>query len=334
MSKVIKTVFLLVGCLLFAWAVRAVDMGTVADLLIRLGYGFLLVLLIYCVVTWLDTVAWKYTFKPEDSLRFSLWQLWRVRQIGEAYNTITPFGTLGGEPVKAQLLKDHHGLSLKQGLASQVVARTTFMTALIFFFVPGIILILKSDLVSGEFKMASLTGMAVFSLMIFLFFLFQLTGTLSVLTGWVSRFPFGEKAGPLLGKLEQLDQLMSGYYKAHAGMAVKSIGYAFTGWIVGIGELYVVLVLLGYDPSFADLWMIEALTQLVRVGSFFIPLSIGAQESGFVLIFAGMGMPADLGLTVSFVRRIKELIWVGMGLVMGWALAFKPSKIQPEASEG
>ena len=48
--------------------------------------------------------------------QFSLWSLWCIRQIGEAYNTITPLGTLGGEPVKAQLLKERHGLSLKQGM--------------------------------------------------------------------------------------------------------------------------------------------------------------------------------------------------------------------------
>ncbi|NIQ03731.1 MAG: hypothetical protein GWM98_28085, partial [Nitrospinaceae bacterium] len=85
--------------------------------------GFVLVLGIYVVVTWLDSIAWKYGFKPEEIPTVSLWQLWRIRQVGEAYNTITPLGTLGGEPVKAQLLKDHHGLNRRQGIASQVVAR-------------------------------------------------------------------------------------------------------------------------------------------------------------------------------------------------------------------
>ena len=99
---------------------------------------------------------------------------------------------------------------------------------------------------------------------------------------------------------------------------------------MGLAELYLALYLLGYDPSFQELWIIEALIQLVRVGSFFIPMSLGAQESGLILIFVAMGLAGDLGLAVSFVRRIKEMIWVSAGLLLGWSLAFKPRKIQPD----
>ena len=106
--------------------------------------------------------------------------------------------------------------------------------------------------------------------------------------------------------------------------------YAVVGWLVGLVELYVTLYFLGYNPSLIDLWVMEALTQLVRHGSFFIPLNIGALEGGVLLIFTAMGMPSDLGLTVAFVRRIKELVWVGVGLAMGWGLAFQPAQAQKE----
>ena len=85
---------------------------------------------------------------------------------------------------------------------------------------------------------------------------------------------------------------------------------------------------MGYKLSLIDLWVIEALTQLVRNGSFFIPLGIGALEGGFLLIFTAMGMPGTLGITVAFVRRIKELLWVGIGLGIGWGLSFHPTQSQ------
>ncbi|KMP10732.1 hypothetical protein UR09_03590 [Candidatus Nitromaritima sp. SCGC AAA799-A02] len=334
MSKpVIKIIFLLTGLVLFGWAVSTVDLAVVGQLLLQLGVGFFFILLIYSIVTWLDTIAWKKTFEPTEETRFSLWNLWCIRQVGEAYNIITPLGTLGGEPVKAQLLKERHGLSLKQGMASQVVARTTLLLGLILFFVPGTFLILQSSIVSEKFKLASLVGMTVFSTLIFLFLLFQVTGTLSVLTGWISRLPMIEnKSTALMHKLELVDQNISSYYKQHTSRTLESILFAFAGWVVGLGELYVTLYFLGYQPSFIDLWVIEALVQLVRVGSFFIPLSIGAQEGGLIMIFTAMGMPANLGLTVSFVRRIKELLWVGMGLGIGSAFAFRPAKVQTEES--
>ena len=326
MSTTLKTVFILTGALLLAWAIYAVDMAKVAGLLLQLGYGFFVILAIYGAVTWVDAIAWKYGFKPEETHSFKLWQLWRIRQIGEAFNTITPFGTVGGEPVKAQLLKERHGLSFKQGLSSQVVGRTTFLMALIFFLIPGTVLVFMSDFVSDTFKQISLWGLIIFSTMIVLFFLFQVTGGLGKLTAWGARiFPKLKRSG-ILRQLEVLDSLMSQYYRQHPLRFVKSVGFALIGWLVGLGEMYFTLHFLGHEVGFFDLWIIEALAQLVRVGSFFIPLSIGAQEGGLILIFSSMGMTADMGLAVSFVRRIKEFVWVGMGLLMAWAMAFKPAK--------
>ena len=150
------------GCLLLGWAISIVDMASVLYLLKKLNGGFLIIFLIYIGVTWLDTLSWKSNFRPEEIHKFTNLDLWRIRQVGEAYNTITPLGTLGGEPIKAQLLKEHHGLSLKQGFSSLVIAKTTFLAGLILFFIPGIIMILESSKVSGEFKTISLAGMDFF----------------------------------------------------------------------------------------------------------------------------------------------------------------------------
>ena len=87
-----------------------------------------------------------------------------------------------------------------------------------------------------------------------------------------------------------------------------------------------ILNFLGYNLSLTDVWLIEAMAQLIRNASFFIPLSIGAQEGGLLLIFTALGMPGALGITVSFVRRTKELLWVCFGLALGWGTAFHPGK--------
>ena len=331
MVQWVKLLFLISGFALLAWAIQSVDLDEVLHLLGKLGFGVILILLVYALVTWIDAVAWKFNFHPEQTHRFNLLQLWRIRQIGEAYNTITPLGTVGGEPVKAQLLKDNHGLTFKEGLASAVAAKTTFLTGLILFFIPGIVLIFQSERVSPEFKSVSLAGMTIFSTLIFLFFLFQVTGVLGILTRWTARFC---KKRALFGQMEELDDKMSGYYRKHPLRGVTSVLLAFLGWVVGLGELYLTLHLLGHTPTWEELWIMESLAQLVRVGTFYIPLSLGAQEGGLILIFMGMGLPANLGLTVSFVRRIKELFWVTLGLMMGWGLATKPAAVQADTQEG
>ena len=84
MSRILKTAFICTGVLLLAWAIYSVDMAKVGGLLLQMGFGFLVILAIYGAVTWIDAIAWKYGFKPEETRSFKLWQLWRIRQIGEA----------------------------------------------------------------------------------------------------------------------------------------------------------------------------------------------------------------------------------------------------------
>lgn len=333
MSKILKPIVWLIGLLLFIWAIRSVELARVGQQLLDLGYGFLGVIAAYSIVTLLDTIAWKYAFHKEETQSFNLWQLWRIRQVGEAFNVITPMGTVGGEPVKAKLLKDHHGLSLKEGFSSLVIAKTTFLMALVGFLIIGTILIFNSPSVSEDFKQTSLVGLVIFTVVILSFLLFQVRGGLRTLAKWVSRFTRRKEALRFLENLDSLGHKMSEYYRENPGRFANSIFLAFLGWGVGIAELYVVFYFLGQEMSFTSLWAIEALSQLVRMGSFFIPMGIGALESGSIVIFMAMGLTADLGLTVTFVRRIKELLWVGLGLAMGWGMAFKPAEIQPDPSE-
>jgi len=42
MMKPLKLIFFLIGCLLLGWAVSTVDLLAVFNLLIKLGYGFII----------------------------------------------------------------------------------------------------------------------------------------------------------------------------------------------------------------------------------------------------------------------------------------------------
>jgi len=321
MTKFLKPLFLILGLLLFIWALRSVDVTEVSNLLRRMGIGFALLVLAYGWAVWFDTLSWKYAFKPEEAGKIHLLPLIFIRMTGEAFNAITPLGSMGGEPIKAHLLKEKYGLTYKQGAASQVVARTTLTVSLILFMIPGIVFLLMDNGISETFKTSSLTGLITFSILIFLFLLFQITGTLSRMVHGFNRL-FPTKAPRLsLEHLVALCSMMSGYYRQHRGIFLKSIGFGFLGWVAGVLELYITLYFLGIPVGLKELWIIESLLQLIRAGSFFIPLSLGAQEGGLILIFTSLGMAGPMGLAVSFVRRIRELAWIALGLLLGWVRA-------------
>ncbi len=330
MTRFLKPLFLILGLLLFVWALRKVDLSQVGDLLLKMGPGLFAVLLAFGPVTWFDALSWKYAFKPEEAKAIHPFAIWRIRNIGEAFNAITPLGSMGGEPVKAHLLKEEYGLTYKQGVASQVVARTTLTVALILFMIPGTVLLFMDESIAETFKVSSLTGMITFSILIFLFLLFQITGTLSWIVHGLNRLFPTPIPRPSLEHWVALCGMMSGYYRQHRGLFLKSIGFAFLGWVVGVLELYLTLYFLGIPVGIKELWIIESLLQLIRAGSFFIPLSLGVQEGGLILIFTSLGMAGPLGLAVSFVRRIRELVWIALGLLLGWGTSYSKVPLEPE----
>ena len=70
--------------------------------------------------------------------------------------------------------------------------------------------------------------------------------------------------------------------------------------------------------TLAEAWLIETVAQLVRVGTFFIPASLGATEVAMVLLYEALVGAPSLGFAVALIRRARELLWIAWGLWLGW----------------
>ena len=59
MKILINLTLFLLGSGLLVWAINSVDTVKALELLLNLGWGFFAILLIYSLITWLDTLSWK-----------------------------------------------------------------------------------------------------------------------------------------------------------------------------------------------------------------------------------------------------------------------------------
>src|SRR5262245_478158 len=87
------------------------------------------------LVALFDTLGWLFAF-PRDWGPFAT--LFAARLAGEAFNMTTPTAAVGGEAVKAWLLRGH--APLDETLPSVIVAKTTITIAQGLFLVAGVIL--------------------------------------------------------------------------------------------------------------------------------------------------------------------------------------------------
>jgi uncharacterized protein (TIRG00374 family) len=123
--------------------------------------------------------------------------------------------------------------------------------------------------------------------------------------------------------LRQLDETIVGFASRYPSHLLLSWGLHFAGWMLGALEVLAIFYAIGVPISVAEAVAIEALASVVKAMAFFIPGSLGVQDGGNVLLLALFGYPSSLGLTFSLVRRLRELLWISLGLVVllrhyGW----------------
>jgi hypothetical protein len=112
---------------------------------------------------------------------------------------------------------------------------------------------------------------------------------------------------------------------------VAVLGCFLAGWAVGAVEIYVILALVGGSGDWQTALALEIGSVLIDGILFFVPAKIGTQEGGKVLLFATLGLDPARGLTVGVVRRIRELTYAGLGLVVLAWLTARPVAGEPGA---
>jgi len=324
----LKIAYLLLGLALLGVVLMQIDLVTVLDMAVRVGlWGMAAVLFVYFAAFVIDSFTWQMAIQSAPMNLRWLYRAWKVRMVGEVFNNVIPAGGFGGEPVKAVLLKKYYGIGYREGTASLILGKTINMVSLVIFLIGGFVLILGSPSLPASYKSVAGVGLGALGLGVLLFFLIQRFKVASVAGTWLGDRPIGRRLNDILHLIRDMDERLVRFYTAHRARFVVAVLLALVNWLLGVLEVYVVMLLLGHPISLADAWIVEALVQLVRAGAFVIPAGIGAQEGVFLLVFAAMTGSADLGVAVALVRRCREVVWLLWGALLGSLFSLKPEHV-------
>jgi uncharacterized protein (TIRG00374 family) len=315
---VLRLLLLLLGLAVLSGLVWHVGPFRIAATVAILGPHALLVILLptTCVYV-LEAAAWRVTLGPAaDRLEFG--RLWAIRMAGEMVNMATPTAYVGGEPVKAYLLAQS-GVPAVKALGSVVVAKTVQTIAEAMFVLIGIALGFSLPGLSGTWAAQILTGAVTVGLLlagtaVFVTVQYRglFTGLLAILRRCRIRLRFLESREE---QLRTLDATIREFYRGNPRRFVLCTGLFFLGWLLDALEVYVILFYLGAPIHPLGAVIVAALALFVKGGAFFIPAGLGVQEAGHVALLAFFGYGEVIGLTVAFIRRVRELVWIAVGLL-------------------
>jgi len=271
-----------------------------------------------CVVVIADTLAWRFTF-PRPPRSFA--RLVGVRLAGDAVNLATPTASVGGDLVKAYLLRPR--VPLREGLASVIADKTTGVVSQVLALLVGLAITALLLPTSSALLLAGSAALALEILCAIGFIAVQLKGAIGGGGRLMARLrmsPSRERQAVLDG----MDRTLQSLYAEQGRGLVASALCHLAGFALGTIEIYLVVRFLGVPISPLVAFAIGALGTAVKFFSFMVPASLGALEGGNMAIFAAFGLGGAVGLTYTLVRRLREIVWIAAGFLASHLVSLPP----------
>ena len=307
------------------------------------GYWLIPIIGIWLVVYGLNAMAWlsiiKGNCKGDDTLTAKLssrpffWRIYRLTVTGYALNYATPVGGLGGEPYRImELSKD---IDTQHATSSVILyAMMHFFAHFWFWFIS--IFIYLALVAIGDLPITTAIGIILGIIVVFCLFAFYLfskgykNGLVKYVLGVVSHIP-GLKKWTLRfwarhsEAITNIDQQIAALYGQDTGAFYRSLVLEYSSRVVQSMEVMFMLLLFGIDCggglggltlTFLHSILIVSFTTLFANLIGFLPMQLGVQEGGFVLSIAALGLSAALGIFVSIICLVLEIIWIAIGMAL------------------
>ncbi len=244
----------------------------------------------------------------------------RLRLMREGLNTLLPLAHVGGEVVAAQVMAQA-GIPTSVAAAGMVVDVTVEVCAQLAFLVAGCVVLAALAGTGAAWLWGGSLGLA--ALGAGSLALVQRLGGLRLLEHVVRGIGRQWPAlGPALlasGGLDGLEAEALAIYRRRDRLV---LAFCLQGiaWALGSAETWLVLHALGLDASAGQAFVVESLGMAARSAGFAVPGALAIQEGGFVLAAAAVGLAGTAALSVSLIKRVRELV-IGLAGLACWRLA-------------
>jgi uncharacterized protein (TIRG00374 family) len=301
------------GVLLFVFTLFHIDAAETVASARRLGFALPIILLPGTAWQLLRTWGWSVAF-PDDA-RPSFTRLFRVRLAADAISYFTVRG-IAGEPLKVVLLYDR---------SQPQVATAAIALERLAFAIGGIV-------IAGLVSAFAVTKLALAGTWDVVFRLLSIGAVLTVwLVVWIAR----HRSSDYLARLVMfLDRLTGRRLEASRVVRfILDVEHVLLALLRGDRRRLIALSILPivcYLMMSIEVWLVfwaidqpigitqgladETFARLASIASAPIPGSMGALEASNAAVVDGLGLAG--GGALALTRRIRSLLWAGLGLAL------------------
>ncbi len=321
-----------VAVMLFTFDVSFIELW---NHLCHAGYWLIPIIGVWIPIYAINALAWQCIIKgncPADT-HVSFWRIYRLTITGYALNYATPVGGLGGEPYRImELSKD---IDKQHATSSVILYAMMHVFAHFWLWFTSVFLYFALAAV-GDVPFTSAIAIVMGIVILFCLVAFYLfskgyrNGLVVRVIRWIGKLPglknwsqrFLERHSE---SLQRVDSQIAALHQQEKRAFYNSLLLEYLARIVQSLEIMFMLLLFGIDNgggpeglmlTFLHSILILAFTTLFANLIGFLPMQIGVQEGGFVVSIAALGLSAALGIFVSIICRVREIIWILVGLML------------------
>lgn len=326
MSSRWRNIFFLFGLAAIAVMVATLSSGwnDIVRLAASAGVWLPVIVLLWIPIYLMNAVSWYLLIRNGQPVAVPFVQVLKMTVTGFALNYTTPFGLMGGEPYRIMELSGYVGSG--KAVSSVILYVMTHICSHFCFWLTAIGLYVTFHclgveryaidgwlgVVLGIMTLLFLTVCWLFSLGFRYGFVIRVFGILRripLVRGWAERF-----LNRHLDQLQLIDSQISLRESGHHAPLLSALVIEYLARVLGCVEYWILLRLIQPEVTFLDSFIIMAFSSFFSNLIFFLPMQLGSREGGVAMAVAGLSMPAASGLTTALATRLRELVWIIIGV--------------------
>lgn len=320
-SRVYKAIFLFIGLATLGYMLYALGWDDIRSNIHKTGFWFIPIIGSWLLIYTMNALAFRDIIhepeKPATHLPF--FSILRLTISGYAINYITPFVALGGEPYRIMELKPNLGTA--KASSSVLLYSLMHMFSHVLFWIFSIVLILAIVPLSKIMVTGCITLFVVGILLCWWFLRVYRRGFTMSLATLLAKLPLvGHKIRDFVSQkstvLQEIDSHIKTLYSHRRSLFYRSLAWEFLARVVGCAEIYFTARAIGLGMTVGEALVVSSASSLFANLIFFFPMQLGTREGGLALALKSIGMSASTGIFIGIIIRIREIVWILIGLLL------------------
>jgi glycosyltransferase 2 family protein len=310
LSFVLAFIGILVSVALVGWY----GFGGVVDAVASAGWrGFGLIVGWQMALFGVLGLAWDAILPGTDQRRRVWVPVWG-RMVRDCSANILPFSQVGGFIFGARAVT-LHGIAWPVATASTVVDVTAEFLAELAFVAIGLgVLLARAPRSELAIPVEVGLGLAVCATFAFIWLQHGAAPLFARISGRIASRWFRNAQDKLEVVQAEFGLIYGHTLRLAVGFSIHLLGWMGTG-VAG----WIAYRVIGVPIDFDDALAIEALLAGAAALAFLVPVNAGVQEAGYAGLGAIFGVPPELSLAVSLIRRARDLA-VGIPILLLWQM--------------